>query len=257
MGSSHARTFRALLEYNLPRLLKRLKFVFFDDYAFKSYSQEGEDMILRRIFENQKTGFYVDVGAHHPKRFSNTYYFYDQGWRGINIDALPGSMRLFQEIRHRDINLEMAVSDKKETLTFYVFNEPALSGFSSTLAEKRTAGGTHRIIHQYQLTTETLKNILDTHVPKQQNITFLSIDVEGYDLKVLKSNDWKKYRFPVVLVESLEMTLEEILESETYMFMKSEGYTLLGKSLSTLIFRAEDAGYSPFEGSGVNQVPSS
>ncbi len=42
------------------------------------YSQEGEDILLRRIFGDQTTGFYVDVGAHHPKRFSNTCYFYDR-----------------------------------------------------------------------------------------------------------------------------------------------------------------------------------
>ena len=56
------------------------------------YSQEGEDMILGKIFSGQKHGFYVDVGAHHPLRFSNTYLFYLKGWRGINIDAMPGSM---------------------------------------------------------------------------------------------------------------------------------------------------------------------
>ena len=62
------------------------------------FSQEGEDVILRRIFEDQKNGFYIDIGAHHPKRFSNTYYFYDRGWEGINIDATPGSMKFFKII---------------------------------------------------------------------------------------------------------------------------------------------------------------
>ncbi len=46
-------------------------------------------MIMRRIFEKLRTGFYVDVGAHHPMLYSNTYYFYKQGWSGINIDAMP------------------------------------------------------------------------------------------------------------------------------------------------------------------------
>jgi hypothetical protein len=58
---------------------------FFDSYATKSYSQEGEDMILQRMFGEKKHGFYVDVGAHHPRRFSNTYSFYRRGWSGINI----------------------------------------------------------------------------------------------------------------------------------------------------------------------------
>ena len=41
----------------------------------KSYSQEGEDMVLNRYFQGKNSGFYVDIGAHHPKRFSNTYFF--------------------------------------------------------------------------------------------------------------------------------------------------------------------------------------
>ena len=58
-----------------------------------SFSQEGEDLVLARIFEGKKNGFYVDIGAHHPTRFSNTHYFYRRGWSGINIDAMPGSMK--------------------------------------------------------------------------------------------------------------------------------------------------------------------
>ena len=60
-------------------------------FSVRSYSQEGEDMILRRIFGDKRLGFYVDVGAHDPRRFSNTYYFYKRGWRGINIEPRPGS----------------------------------------------------------------------------------------------------------------------------------------------------------------------
>ncbi|HIB94217.1 MAG TPA: SAM-dependent methyltransferase, partial [Candidatus Lambdaproteobacteria bacterium] len=101
------------------------------------FSQEGEDVILRRIFEDQKNGFYIDIGAHHPKRFSNTYYFYDRGWEGINIDATPGSMKIFQKFRPRDINLEIAISEKEQQLTYFMFNEPALNSFSKSLSDKR------------------------------------------------------------------------------------------------------------------------
>ena len=101
-----------------------------DLYSTLSYSQEGEDLILKRLFDGQKKGLYVDVGAHHPKRFSNTYLFYKMGWRGINIDAMPGSMEKFKEVRPEDINIEAAISDKDELLTYYIFNESALNTFS-------------------------------------------------------------------------------------------------------------------------------
>jgi hypothetical protein len=61
------------------RLLKWRAFLgdYQESWLAPSYSQEGEDLILRRIFNGQGAGFFVDVGAHHPKRYSNTYYFYN------------------------------------------------------------------------------------------------------------------------------------------------------------------------------------
>jgi FkbM family methyltransferase len=206
-------------------------------YSDRSYSQEGEDMILRRIFEKQKKGFYVDVGAHHPKRFSNTYYFYKRGWRGINIDAMPGSMRIFNKLRPRDINLEMAISDERKTLRYYAFNDPALSGFSRQLADQRNGQGTCEIVFEKDLQTHTLAEVLDKHLPKGQNIAFLSVDVEGLDFDVLKANDWCKYRPEVVLAESLTNSLEDVPLSNSYKLLKQNGYQLFAKTVNTLIFK--------------------
>lgn len=76
-------------------------------------------------------------------------------------------------------------------------------------------------------------------------IDFLSIDVEGLDFAVLKSNDWGLYRPKFVLVEALGMSLEGILHSEMFHFMNGQGYELFAKTLNTLIFRErkdDDAG---------------
>ena len=109
--------------------------MYFKSRAGTYYSQEVEDIILRRIFGDQTKGFYEDVGAHQPKRFYNTCYFYDRGWQVINIDALPGSTRVFQKLRPRDINLEITISEKEQNLTYYMFNEPALNQFSKSISE--------------------------------------------------------------------------------------------------------------------------
>jgi len=74
---------------------------YFDGYTLKSYSQEGEGMILRRLFKKQKNSFCVDVDAHHTKRFLNIYFFYKKGWLGINIDAMPVCMRLLKKIAQK------------------------------------------------------------------------------------------------------------------------------------------------------------
>jgi len=63
--------------------------------GYISFSQDGEDMVLRRIFSGKLNGTYVDIGAHHPSLYSNTNYFYQNGWTGINIDPLPGNKLIF------------------------------------------------------------------------------------------------------------------------------------------------------------------
>ncbi len=164
-----------------------------DGYAIKSYSQEGEDMILRRIFEYSEPGFYVDIGAHHPKRFSNTYWFYKKGWRGININATPGSMKLFNKRRGGDINLEIAVASEKREMTYHIFNEPAVNTFDEKFADKAIDDGCE-LIRKQKIETKILKEILVEYLPKNKKIDFMSIDVEGFDLEVLKSNDFGLFR---------------------------------------------------------------
>lgn len=207
-----------------------------DIYATKSYSQEGEDMILRRIFEKQKTGFYVDIGAHHPKRFSNTYHFYKKGWRGINIDAKPGCMEIFRRIRPRDINLEFAISNKRRTLIYYCFNEPALNGFSKTLSIERNKKEEYKIIDEIKIETLTLAEVLDTYLPSDTTIDFLSIDVEGLDFQVLTSNDWSKYKPNVVLVEDLNFSFDSPDNSKIYKFLIDKGYHIVAKTINTVFY---------------------
>lgn len=204
-----------------------------------SYSQEGEDLILKRFFEGKNNGFYVDVGAHHPKRFSNTYMFYLKGWHGINIDAMPGIMQKFNEQRPHDINVEAGVSFEKDELTYYMFNEPALNTFSKKEAKKKDGLRDFKIIAEKKIQTLPLSSVLKTHLPKDIQIDFISIDVEGLDLQVLKSNNWELYRPKMILVEDLKkhslIELED--QSLVYKFLFSKHYQLVAKTYNTLFFR--------------------
>ncbi len=95
------------------------------------WSQEGEDILLKRIFANKKKGFYIDVGAHHSSRFSNTYKLYkENNWTGINIDPSKKSYINLQKNRKRDININCGISDREEFLKLYSFKESALNTFS-------------------------------------------------------------------------------------------------------------------------------
>lgn len=201
------------------------------------YSHEGEDIILQKYFFDKKEGFYIDIGAHHPTRFSNTYLFYLKGWKGINIDAMPHSMRSFNQIRPRDNNLEIAVSDKKEDLTYYMFNEPALNTFSEKEAEKKNGLREYKIIRKVILRTHPLSIILDQYLPQNTPIDFLNIDVEGLDFAVLKSNDWNKYRPTIIVIESLNTSLEQITKNKIYCYLKKVGYVFIAKTANTLFFK--------------------
>ena len=240
---------KIMTSHILKKLLKSIlpksaieKLIYFknnnlDGYALKSYSQEGEDMILRRLFEKQQTGFYVDVGAHHPKRFSNTYFFYKKGWRGINIDAMPDSMIPFNKIRPRDINIEKPVSDKKQVLTYYAFNEPALNGFSKELSDTRpNKNNNYHKIFEKDIETSTLTEILDNNLPQNQEIDFLSIDVEGLDFMVLISNDFKKYKPKVILIEILGSSLKGLENNEITKFLEQYNYSVYAKAVNTVLY---------------------
>lgn len=214
---------------------------YFHDFSRKSYAQEGEDILLDRLFDGKTCGFYVDVGAHHPQRFSNTYLLYRRGWRGINIDAMPGSMAEFDRVRRRDINLEVPISSQATVLTYYVFDEPALNGFDAELSKLRDAGTKYRVLDTISLRTKTLSSVLDQHLAPTQEIDLLSIDVEGLDEKVLRSNDWHKYRPKVVLIEVLGASIESLLSSSIHGFLTARGYELYAKTMNSAIFRTTPA----------------
>jgi len=220
-----------------------------DFYAHKyqgynniSFSQEGEDLVIDRFLEKKKYGLYVDIGAHHPIRYSNTYKFYLRGWRGVNIDAMPGSMIPFNNLRPNDINLEYAISDTPQKMTFYIFNGPELNTFSEEDAkfrhnDKNEFDGCY-IIDEKKIQTHTLAEVLDEHFPSGETIDFMNIDVEGLDLEVLKSNNWDKYNPRMILAESLSsrFNFADMENDKIHSFLDEKGYKLVAKTYNTLFF---------------------
>jgi hypothetical protein len=164
-------------------------------------------MILRRIFESRGAGFYVDVGAHHPRRYSNTNYFYKRGWKGINIEPNPDALRIFDD----------------------------------AIAASRLATSPYKLVKIIEVRVKRLSEILHEFLPAGQKIDFLSIDVEGLDLAVLQSNDWKRFRPECVLVEALGASLERVNDSEVFLFMQGHGYELQSKTFNTMVFRDRES----------------
>lgn len=205
------------------------------EFVNLSYSQEGEDLVLARIFGAHALGVYVDVGAHHPLRFSNTHRFYLQGWRGVNIEPNPDLYEAFRHARPGDINLTCGVSDSYGTLTYYMFDEPALNSFDPELSESRQ-GGAYKIVETRLLDVVPLSAILNQCLQPGTPIHFLSVDVEGLDLQVLQSNDWERHRPLCVVAECLQSDVQTVLASQVHGFMRAQGYRLFAKTFNSVFY---------------------
>jgi FkbM family methyltransferase len=207
-------------------------------YSKTAYAQEGEDMMVNRFFEFQKKGVYVDVGAHHPFRFSNTCFFYRKGWSGINIDPLPEVVPLFKKYRKRDVNIQKGVSLKQEQLLYYSFNEPAYNTFSEAKANEYISAGLGLpLLKKIKIDTLPLHMILDEHLPAGTAIDFLSIDTEGLEMEVLQSNNWEKYRPTIIIIEDHTVEIKKHFTSELNIFMEQKNYVLVGKSHYSYIYK--------------------
>ncbi len=216
---------KRLIKKMVPEKIRWVILKYVKYYYKKSYSQSGEDMILNIILCNVKKGFYVDVGANNPLIASNTQFFYEKGWSGINIDAKPGSMRLFNWLRSRDINLEIPISDQEEILKYFMFSSSSFNTFVEELANRVIKNnGKKSLVGIKELQTKKLSQILDEYL-KNREIDFLSVDVEGMDLQVLKSNNWNKYRPKVVVLEFEASQIQSFKENEIYHFLSNQDYT--------------------------------
>lgn len=168
--------------------------------ALNSFSQHGEDLFLDLMFNYKTTGFYLDVGANDPYFNSNTYRFYKKGWTGVNIEPNRLAFERIKAVRINDINLNLAISETEGELSFYeLFNDSTLSTLDYNTALKMSKLLDLPIVEK-KIETKTLANIFELSVP--QPVDFLSIDAEGHDYNVLKSNNWNKYRPSLILIES-------------------------------------------------------
>lgn len=216
--------------YRIQKLTKEILDIFLLKGLYRrSFSQEGEDLILDRIFDQQASGVYIDIGAHHPVRFSNTYLFYRRGWSGICIDPSPNAIRLFKSMRPKDISLEVGVSDQLSRMTYFMFDEPALNTFSEALAQERVKNTPYKLIGNSSVPVKPLSQILDETLRPGTKIDFMSVDVEGLDFQVLASNDWLKYRPRVILAEALNDEVGQRIRE----LMASNHYKVIARTFNT------------------------
>lgn len=201
-----------------------------------SYSQFGEDLVLDALLGSKEKGFYIDVGANSPRRLNNTYRFYLRGWRGINIEPQPALYREFAGLRTNDINLNIGIAETPGALHFYELEANTLSTFDREAAMKNARRFKSSVRAEYDIPVYPLQTVLQVHLPPETEIDFLSIDTEGYDLRVLQSNDWKVYRPAAIVIETGERKIE------IDQFLRKVGYSLIYLNGTNSIYFADGKG---------------
>ncbi|WP_224998108.1 FkbM family methyltransferase [Cesiribacter sp. SM1] len=204
------------------------------DISTYYFSQGGEDAILQALFHKKLSrkdkGFFIDVGAYHPYKHSNTYFFYINGWRGINIDARPGSMKSFNKVRPKDVNLEVGVSEENGTLTYYFISES--STMNSFSKDNLLENGMYKHVQaEIPVKVTTLEDILDKHAQQSGHIDLLSVDAEGLDYQVLRSNNWSKYKPDVIVLELSCQDIDDVKHNISARFLFDLGYRIVAKNV--------------------------
>ena len=233
------KSIKAVLNITGYRLVKQQENL----HRKNSYSQSGEDLIVKYIFDVlgiQKPG-YLDIGAHHPYYLSNTALFYENGSRGINIEPDPTLIKAFVKYRKKDTNLNIGISYKKSVLDFYIINDPVLNTFSKEEAENYAKEGNYFIAEKKQIEVDTMQSVLSTY-NNGMFPEFLSIDAEGEDELIVKSMNVVE-NFPVVICrESISFSNSGKGEKNHTLieFIKSMGYLLYADTYINSIFVRKD-----------------
>jgi FkbM family methyltransferase len=211
-----------------------------------SYSQCGEDLIVDFLLTwvlKITNPTYLDIGAHHPFNLNNTYLFYKRGERGVSIEPDPDLFLKIAKYRPYDVNINkgVGVTDGHQSTDFYIMSSRTLNTFSKTEAERMNKSGNIKIDSVKKIDLVHINEIIAQYF-ELRPLDFLSIDVEGWDLQILKSLDFNKCRPNVICVETIIFNEGRKIEKQqaTIDFLLSKEYVVYADtSINSIFVRAE------------------
>jgi FkbM family methyltransferase len=204
-----------------------------------SYSQAGEDVVLSFLFTDKKMSkvSYLDIGTNLPDECNNTYLLYKSGNRGVCVEADKTLIPIIQKVRPYDkiINVGVTVSDHNEA-EFHIFDMSAINTFDKDEAERRVAHGTYKIKEVVKVPLKKINKIIEENFITFPD--FLSIDIEGLDLEVLKSLDFDQFPIPVICVETCTYSESHVRPKDYSIveFVTSKGYEVYADTYINTIF---------------------
>ena len=220
-----------------------IKKIYYQKYSKKSYSISNVDLIIDRLFRNNKKGIYLDIGCNHPIKHNNTYLLYERGWNGINIDLDKTSKDEFKKLRPKDINIQIGVSNYAgNKKVFYYHKRSPLNTLSKKLKEFRIKKPTKT----FNLQVDTLNNIIKKSKFKNKQINLMSIDIENHEYEALQNFNFKKYKIDLIVteftnlsgkkIETYNLSISDIFKSKIYKLLIKNNYRLINWVNSDLIF---------------------
>ena len=220
---------------------------FFKKKVKKYYSTTGIDLLINYLFKNKDNGIYLDVGCYHPIKANNTFLLHKKGWKGINIDIDYHTINMFNFFRPKDFNKQIAISDKSDEVDFYFYhNKSAINTLSNEIYKYRGSKGAEI----KKIKTKSLNSVIEESPFKDKKINFVSIDVEGYEMNVLKGFDLEKYYPDVIVIEYIDLMMkktefhnqdiERLIDSKLYKYMKSYNYHFVNWLHSDLVFVSDN-----------------
>lgn len=182
------------------------------------YAQFGEDRILHRLF-NKTKGNCVEVGGFDGITGSNTYFFEKIGWRCIVIEPMPDFCKAIRAARQCEV-VQLAASDRAEETEFYVATgvETLSTMEANTRHFDRIKGLSDQGIRKIKVKTARLTDILAER--GMSEIDFMTIDVEGHEMSVLKGMSFDELSPRIVIIEDIwngkSTDVDEYMKSVSY-----------------------------------------
>ena len=206
-----------------------------------SYSQFGEDMLIASFLLSKgiTDPDYMDIGAYDPYKFSNTAYLYEQGSRGINIEANAERAAKIEKARPGDITLNIGVGPENGELDFFIMNASVLNTFSREQAERLEREFGKKIRKVVKVPVMRIRDIVDRYAGGVFPV-ILTIDAEGMDLEILRDIDYDDNYPRIICAETREYAekLEGTKDEELIGYLKSKGYAIVGETgLNTIFYK--------------------
>ncbi len=165
------------------------------------FPADDETRLKDEFFGGLRNGFFVEVGANDPERWSQTFAFEQRGWTGVLVEPQPDLAAKLRQRRSAQVFAVACSSPANAGKTMRL----NLAGIHTSLDPGHFVFGMNRE-GTIDVPVTTLDQVLDdAHAPVP--LDFLSIDVEGHEIDVLDGFDMARWRPRLLLIEDLVMNL--------------------------------------------------